>query len=105
MILHLDYLLCFLTPYYISPRHFYYLLLGFQVSLETEAPENSIGVISLPSSLMSNLPANDVELASRVQFNFFETPALFQVKLPQTGFALSFIWEWGTYASFNPHIS
>ncbi|KAM5290435.1 adhesion G-protein coupled receptor G2 isoform 8-T8 [Glossophaga mutica] len=51
---------------------------NLQVSLESEAPENSIGVISLPSSLMSNLPANDVELASRVQFNFFETPALFQ---------------------------
>ncbi|XP_035872838.1 adhesion G-protein coupled receptor G2 isoform X7 [Phyllostomus discolor] len=51
---------------------------NLQVSLETEPPENSIGVISLPSSLMSNLPANDVELASRVQFNFFETPALFQ---------------------------
>ncbi|XP_016054844.1 PREDICTED: adhesion G-protein coupled receptor G2 isoform X2 [Miniopterus natalensis] len=51
---------------------------NLQVSLETEAPENSIGIISLPSSLMSNLPANDVELASRVQFNFFETPALFQ---------------------------
>ncbi|TKC43141.1 hypothetical protein EI555_021544, partial [Monodon monoceros] len=51
---------------------------NMQVSLETQAPENSIGVITLPSSLMSNLPANDVELASRVQFNFFETPALFQ---------------------------
>ncbi|XP_066105756.1 adhesion G-protein coupled receptor G2 isoform X2 [Saccopteryx bilineata] len=51
---------------------------NLQVSLETEAPEDSIGVISLPSSLMSNLPANDTELASRVQFNFFETPALFQ---------------------------
>ncbi|XP_036295672.1 adhesion G-protein coupled receptor G2 isoform X1 [Pipistrellus kuhlii] len=51
---------------------------NLQVSLETEAPKNSIGIISLPSSLMSNLPANDVELASRVQFNFFETPALFQ---------------------------
>ncbi|XP_012507146.1 PREDICTED: G-protein coupled receptor 64 isoform X4 [Propithecus coquereli] len=51
---------------------------NLQVSLETHAPENSIGVITLPSSLMSNLPANDVELASRVQFNFFETPALFQ---------------------------
>ncbi|KAM8752549.1 adhesion G-protein coupled receptor G2 [Rhynchonycteris naso] len=51
---------------------------NLQVSLETEAPENSIGIISLPSSLLSNLPANDIELASRVQFNFFETPALFQ---------------------------
>ncbi|XP_032696700.1 adhesion G-protein coupled receptor G2 isoform X5 [Lontra canadensis] len=51
---------------------------NLQVSLETRPPENSIGVITLPSSLMSNLPASDVELASRVQFNFFETPALFQ---------------------------
>ncbi|XP_050020322.1 adhesion G-protein coupled receptor G2 isoform X3 [Alexandromys fortis] len=51
---------------------------NLQVSLETQVPENSIGAITLPSSLMSNLPTNDVELASRVQFNFFETPALFQ---------------------------
>uniref|UniRef100_A0A8C6EQF2 Adhesion G-protein coupled receptor G2 n=1 Tax=Marmota marmota marmota TaxID=9994 RepID=A0A8C6EQF2_MARMA len=51
---------------------------NLQVSLETQAPDNSIGIITLPSSLMSNLPANDVELASRIQFNFFETPALFQ---------------------------
>uniref|UniRef100_A0A8D2KLJ4 Adhesion G-protein coupled receptor G2 n=1 Tax=Urocitellus parryii TaxID=9999 RepID=A0A8D2KLJ4_UROPR len=51
---------------------------NLQVSLETQAPDNSIGMITLPSSLMSNLPANDVELASRIQFNFFETPALFQ---------------------------
>ncbi|XP_032187314.1 adhesion G-protein coupled receptor G2 isoform X6 [Mustela erminea] len=56
---------------------------NLQVSLETRPPENSIGVITLPSSLMSNLPANDVELASRIQFNFFETPALFQ-DLPRT---------------------
>ncbi|CAH6780185.1 Adgrg2 [Phodopus roborovskii] len=51
---------------------------NLQVSLETQAPENSIGAITLPSSLMSNLPTNEVELASRIQFNFFETPALFQ---------------------------
>uniref|UniRef100_A0A2K5PXI7 Adhesion G protein-coupled receptor G2 n=1 Tax=Cebus imitator TaxID=2715852 RepID=A0A2K5PXI7_CEBIM len=51
---------------------------NLQVSLETQAPEDSIGKITLPSSLMSNLPANDMELASRVLFNFFETPALFQ---------------------------
>ncbi|KAF4027274.1 hypothetical protein G4228_018889 [Cervus hanglu yarkandensis] len=49
-----------------------------QVSLEAQAPENSIGIITLPSSLMSHLPADALELASRVQFNFFETPALFQ---------------------------
>lgn len=63
----------------------------FQVTLETEAPENSIGAITLPSSLMSNLPAHDVELASRVQFNFFETPALFQVKL------LLIVYGWGLF--------
>ncbi|XP_038172396.1 adhesion G-protein coupled receptor G2 [Arvicola amphibius] len=51
---------------------------NLQVSLESQVPENSIGAITLPSSLMSNLPTNDIELASRVQFNFFETPALFQ---------------------------
>ncbi|EDL96151.1 G protein-coupled receptor 64, isoform CRA_b [Rattus norvegicus] len=51
---------------------------NLQVSLEAQAPKNSIGAITLPSSLMSNLPASEVELASRVQFNFFETPALFQ---------------------------
>ncbi|XP_044793452.1 adhesion G-protein coupled receptor G2 isoform X3 [Bubalus bubalis] len=51
---------------------------NLQVSLEAQAPENSIGVITLPSSLMSHLPADAVELASRVQFNFFETTALFQ---------------------------
>ncbi|KAM5221832.1 adhesion G-protein coupled receptor G2 [Ctenodactylus gundi] len=50
---------------------------NLQISLETQAPENSIGIIILPSSLMGNLPANDVQLASRIQFNFFETPALF----------------------------
>uniref|UniRef100_A0A2K6N568 Adhesion G-protein coupled receptor G2 n=1 Tax=Rhinopithecus bieti TaxID=61621 RepID=A0A2K6N568_RHIBE len=62
----------------LAPDIYSYLPLDFQVSLETQAPENSIGTITLPSSLMNNLPANDMELASRVQFNFFETPALFQ---------------------------
>lgn len=42
---------------------------------------------------MGNLPTNDVELASRVQFNFFETPALFQVKLVLTGFDLALGWR------------
>ncbi|GAB5584459.1 adhesion G-protein coupled receptor G2 isoform X1 [Prionailurus iriomotensis] len=60
---------------------------NLQVSLEPQAPENSIGIITLPSSLMSNLPAHDVELASRVQFNFFETPALFQGPCPGEPFS------------------
>ncbi|XP_027631278.1 adhesion G-protein coupled receptor G2 isoform X2 [Tupaia chinensis] len=51
---------------------------SLQVSLETQAPENSIGIITLPSTLLGDLPARDVALASRIQFNFFETPALFQ---------------------------
>ncbi|XP_017532435.2 adhesion G-protein coupled receptor G2 isoform X1 [Manis javanica] len=51
---------------------------NLQVSLETWAPENSIGIITLPSSLMSNLSANHMGLASRIQFNFFEIPTLFQ---------------------------
>lgn len=69
--------------------------------METRPPENSIGVITLPSSLMSNLPANDVELASRVQFNFFETPALFQVRLMLTALGLGFILEGGSFVSFH----
>lgn len=78
----------------IQLRHIYYLLLDLQVSLETPPPENSIGAITLPSSLMNNLPANDVELASRIQFNFFETPALFQVKLLLIDLGL--VWRWVT---------
>ncbi|XP_075395744.1 adhesion G-protein coupled receptor G2 isoform X4 [Tenrec ecaudatus] len=51
---------------------------NIQVSLERPDPESSIGMITLPSSLLCNLPKDDVVLASRVQFNFFKTPALFQ---------------------------
>ncbi|XP_074048416.1 adhesion G-protein coupled receptor G2 isoform X3 [Macrotis lagotis] len=49
-----------------------------QVSLDTLAPENSIGIITLPSLLMNNLSAEETKIASRIQFNFFETPTLFQ---------------------------
>lgn len=44
---------------------------------------------------MSAVPANDVGLASRIQFNFFETPALFQVKLPPTAFGLGTVGRLG----------
>lgn len=74
------------------------------MSLEAQAPKNSIGAITLPSSLMSNLPASEVELASRVQFNFFETPALFQVMLLLPGFALDLVWRWVTKFCFNHHV-
>lgn len=92
-----------LTTILYQLRPFYYLLLDIQVSLETQAPENSIGAITLPSSLMNNLPANEVELASRIQFNFFETPALFQVKLLLTGFGW-FGLKMGDLILFNHHI-
>uniref|UniRef100_A0A5F8HHR1 Adhesion G-protein coupled receptor G2 n=1 Tax=Monodelphis domestica TaxID=13616 RepID=A0A5F8HHR1_MONDO len=49
-----------------------------QVTLDTQAPENSIGIINLPTQLLDNLSAEESEMASRIQFNFFETPTLFQ---------------------------
>uniref|UniRef100_F6ZAD7 Adhesion G-protein coupled receptor G2 n=1 Tax=Ornithorhynchus anatinus TaxID=9258 RepID=F6ZAD7_ORNAN len=49
-----------------------------QVTLGTQVSANSIGTITLPSSLLDNLSAKDVELASRIQFNFYETTSLFQ---------------------------
>ncbi|KAM9038624.1 adhesion G-protein coupled receptor G2 isoform X1 [Sarcophilus harrisii] len=49
-----------------------------QVTLDTQAPENSIGIITLPTQLLDNLSSKETEMASRIQFNFFETPTLFQ---------------------------
>ncbi|XP_043850918.1 adhesion G-protein coupled receptor G2 [Dromiciops gliroides] len=49
-----------------------------QVTLDTQAPENSIGIITLPTLLLDSLSAEEAELATRIQFNFFETPTLFQ---------------------------
>ncbi|XP_072470305.1 adhesion G-protein coupled receptor G2 isoform X4 [Notamacropus eugenii] len=49
-----------------------------QVTLDTQAPENSIGIITLPTLLLDNLSPEEAEIASRIQFNFFETPTLFQ---------------------------
>ncbi|XP_020863120.1 adhesion G-protein coupled receptor G2 isoform X6 [Phascolarctos cinereus] len=51
---------------------------NLQVTLDTQAPENSIGIITLPTQLLDNLSAEEAEIASRIQFNFFETPTLFQ---------------------------
>ncbi|XP_074155967.1 adhesion G-protein coupled receptor G2 isoform X4 [Sminthopsis crassicaudata] len=48
-----------------------------QVTLDTQAPENSIGIITLPTQLLDNLSSKETEMASRIQFNFFETPTLF----------------------------
>ncbi|XP_067412571.1 adhesion G-protein coupled receptor G2 [Emydura macquarii macquarii] len=49
-----------------------------QIALGTQAPINSVGAIALPSSLLTNLPSEDVHLASRIIFNFFEKTTPFQ---------------------------
>ncbi|XP_020644848.3 adhesion G-protein coupled receptor G2 isoform X1 [Pogona vitticeps] len=49
-----------------------------QVTLGTQVPTNNVGAITLPSSVMSNLPFEDKHLASRITFNFFEKTTLFQ---------------------------
>uniref|UniRef100_A0A452GPK6 Adhesion G-protein coupled receptor G2 n=1 Tax=Gopherus agassizii TaxID=38772 RepID=A0A452GPK6_9SAUR len=49
-----------------------------QISLGTQAPINSVGAIALPSSLLTNLSSEDMALASRIIFNFFEKTTPFQ---------------------------
>ncbi|XP_039376283.1 adhesion G-protein coupled receptor G2 isoform X1 [Mauremys reevesii] len=49
-----------------------------QITLGTQAPINSIGAIALPSSLLTNLSSEDMPLASRIIFNFFEKTTPFQ---------------------------
>ncbi|XP_062983755.1 adhesion G-protein coupled receptor G2 [Elgaria multicarinata webbii] len=49
-----------------------------QVFLGTQAPTNSVGAITLPSSIMTNLSSEDKRQASRIIFNFFEKTSLFQ---------------------------
>ncbi|KAJ7319569.1 hypothetical protein JRQ81_019080 [Phrynocephalus forsythii] len=49
-----------------------------QVTLGTQVPTDNAGAITLPSSIMSNLPSEDKRLASRIIFNFFEKTTLFQ---------------------------
>uniref|UniRef100_A0A8C8SHH2 Adhesion G-protein coupled receptor G2 n=1 Tax=Pelusios castaneus TaxID=367368 RepID=A0A8C8SHH2_9SAUR len=49
-----------------------------QVALGTQTPINSVGAIALPSSLLTNLSPEDVHLASRITFNFFEKTTPFQ---------------------------
>ncbi|XP_074916189.1 adhesion G-protein coupled receptor G2 isoform X2 [Chelonoidis abingdonii] len=49
-----------------------------QISLGTQAPINSVGAIALPSSLLTNLSSEDMPLASRIIFNFFEKTTPFQ---------------------------
>ncbi|XP_074844032.1 adhesion G-protein coupled receptor G2 [Carettochelys insculpta] len=49
-----------------------------QIALGTQAPINSVGAIELPSSLLANLTSEDMHLASRIIFNFFEKTSPFQ---------------------------
>ncbi|XP_061483234.1 adhesion G-protein coupled receptor G2 isoform X2 [Rhineura floridana] len=49
-----------------------------QVTLGTQVPTNSAGSITLPSSIMTNLPSEAKNQASRITFNFFEKTTLFQ---------------------------
>ncbi|XP_062908596.1 adhesion G-protein coupled receptor G2-like [Mobula hypostoma] len=51
---------------------------NLQVSLDKAAPPETFAAIRLPPSLLSNLTSENQELASRVQFTFYERPTLFQ---------------------------
>ncbi|NXI36384.1 AGRG2 protein, partial [Galbula dea] len=51
-----------------------------QISLGISAINylNNLGSITLPSSLLTNLPPEDLDLASRIIFNFFKKTTVFQ---------------------------
>ncbi|NXO31491.1 AGRG2 protein, partial [Cisticola juncidis] len=51
-----------------------------QISLGVQAIQNlnNLGSITLPSSLLKNLPTEELDLASRIIFNFFKKTTVFQ---------------------------
>ncbi|NWU06546.1 AGRG2 protein, partial [Cephalopterus ornatus] len=51
-----------------------------QISLGVQAINdlNNLGSITLPSSLLTNLPTEELDLASRIIFNFFKKTTVFQ---------------------------
>ncbi|KFV78405.1 G-protein coupled receptor 64, partial [Struthio camelus australis] len=53
---------------------------NLQISLGTGTLHdlNNLGSITLPSSLLTNLPPEELDLASRIIFNFFKKTAVFQ---------------------------
>lgn len=53
----------------------------FQISLGINAIHdlNNLGSITLPSSLLTNLPPEELDVASRIIFNFFKKTTVFQV--------------------------
>lgn len=57
------------------------LVFIFQISLGVQRIQtlDNLGSITLPSSLLTNLPTEDLEVASRIIFNFFKKTTVFQV--------------------------
>ncbi|XP_067848392.1 adhesion G-protein coupled receptor G2-like [Heptranchias perlo] len=51
---------------------------NLQISLDERSPQASFAAIELPASLLNNLTSEDKDLASRIQFSFYERPTLFQ---------------------------
>ncbi|XP_043928184.1 adhesion G-protein coupled receptor G2 isoform X2 [Protopterus annectens] len=51
---------------------------NLQVSLGNETSQSNLGVVHLPSSLLSTLSAENQAQASRIQFNFYSNTLLFQ---------------------------
>ncbi|XP_066475027.1 adhesion G-protein coupled receptor G2 isoform X2 [Tiliqua scincoides] len=49
-----------------------------QVTLGNKTSTNGFGTITLPSSILTNLPSEAMHQASRITFNFFEKTTLFQ---------------------------
>ncbi|KAJ6667599.1 hypothetical protein lerEdw1_016720 [Lerista edwardsae] len=49
-----------------------------QVTLGNQISANGAGTITLPSSILTNLPSEAMHQASRITFNFFEKTTLFQ---------------------------
>ncbi|XP_070606842.1 adhesion G-protein coupled receptor G2 [Erythrolamprus reginae] len=49
-----------------------------EATLGVEVPSKIIGAITLPSSIMAELSPQEKNIASRITFNFFKKPTLFQ---------------------------
>ncbi|XP_007890026.2 adhesion G-protein coupled receptor G2, partial [Callorhinchus milii] len=63
-----------------------------QVSLGEESPQINYAAIQLPNSLLTNLQTEEVDLASRIQFSFYEKNTVFQdASLSETSILNSYI--------------
>ncbi|NWV01546.1 AGRG2 protein, partial [Upupa epops] len=52
--------------------------LQISLGVNTISDFNNLGSVTLPSSLLANLPAEQLDLASRIIFNFFKKTTVFQ---------------------------